>query len=74
MKTQGCLLYPRTKYVKTEEIAERKGVIFPRVCVCTKTVSGGGKATVPCMREKHMYKSESVKGEKEPGLQFADLS
>lgn len=27
-KTQGSLLYPRPKYVKTEEIAERKGVIF----------------------------------------------
>lgn len=37
MKTQGCLLYLRPNYVKTEEIAERKGVIFlhlkEHVCV-----------------------------------------
>lgn len=60
MKTQGCLLYPRPKYVKTEEIAERKGVIFlhlkERMCVCVWTTQGGQvrKSESACMREKHM--------------------
>lgn len=64
MKTQRCLLYLGPKYVKTEEIAERKGVIFLHLkelvsvcvwgCACTTLLRRVGKSKRACMHEKHM--------------------
>lgn len=66
MKTQGCLLYAGPKYVKTEEIAERKGAIFLHlrecvsVCWCTARLQRERERewekvrALACMHEKHM--------------------
>ena len=84
MKTQGCLLYPEPGYVKTEEIAERKGVIFLHsrvcvsvcVCVCLCVSESENEKKWVCLPawEAHGGKVRARRGEGEPGLQFADLS